>query len=65
MLGVGGAMMVWRLAWLRAFPEDTKPGQPPYTPAIAPMRRALTSLGNHGSWEYYRILGRISRGLKP
>ena len=58
MMGAGGAMMLWRLAWYRAFPEDRS--DPPYTPSLAPMARNEATSRNKGSWEYHRLLQAIN-----
>ncbi len=58
MMGAGGAMMLWRLAWYRAFPKDRS--DPPYTPVIVPYARALTTYKNRGSWRYYQMLDNIN-----
>jgi hypothetical protein len=64
MMGGGGAMMLWRLAWLRAFPmdKDVIEGRRtgvPYTPAIEPLPRHAVRPENRASWEYHRLLDTI------
>jgi hypothetical protein len=58
MMGAGGAMMLWRLAWLRGFP-DCRGMNPPYTPSIPPMSQDWVTRENRGSWEYYKLLRNI------
>ena len=59
--GVGLGLMLWRKAWLEAFPKDTKPGDPPYTPAIMPLPREVTQPCNRGSWRYHELCDRAQR----
>lgn len=59
MMGAGGAMMMWRLAWLRAFPDESRELPTPYIPSIAPLPRDRATPLNQASWNYRLMLEEI------
>lgn len=52
-IGCGGAMMMWRTAWGRAFTDSIR------GPLISPMARDKVRPTNEASWEYYRLLDQV------
>lgn len=59
MMGVGGAMMLWRLAWWRAFPSYRLTNGQTYTPRVMPRPRDKVSPIHPASREYYGMIKTI------